>query len=131
MPGPFEIPCQVDQFLYTSTNQTSLFNMFPLLVFSVRVASVTGFLSTSGKRDFECHVAEQRFINSLNTLKPSGMHDKLTFANATELCNINTTDFPYATFKLQTSCSCEMVFFCVPSTCSSHTMLMHTSGAIG
>ena len=43
---------------------------------SLNHVSVTGILSTSGNSDFECHVAEQRLINSLKTLKPSGINVK-------------------------------------------------------
>ena len=43
---------------------------------SLNHVSITGILSTSGNSDFERHVAEQRLINSLKTLKPSGINVK-------------------------------------------------------
>ena len=43
---------------------------------SLNHVSITGILSTSGNRDFERHIAEQRLINSLKTLKPSGINVK-------------------------------------------------------
>ena len=49
---------------------------------SLNHVSVTGILSTSGNSDFERHVAEQGLINSLKTLKPSGINVKFDIFKA-------------------------------------------------